>query len=75
VIGKGEKMIAIGFIPLGDHFGKIVTVAPEGVRVQVAFPPAEWLSLQGGKAGKQKGQAVYGNHSARCYEKIVELKR
>ena len=32
-------MIAVVFVPIHDHFGVVVAVAPERVRMQIAFVP------------------------------------
>ena len=38
VVGQGEEVVAVPLVPVGDHFGEVVAVAPEGVGVQVALP-------------------------------------
>ena len=42
VIGKRQKIVVVRAIPFRDHLRKIVPVAPQRVRMQVAFPPAQW---------------------------------
>jgi hypothetical protein len=45
-------MVPVGFVPIYDHFRKIVAIAPEGVGVQVAFPPTgrlDYRRLGGGQ--------------------------
>src|SRR5690606_33715977 len=45
VIGEREEVVAIALVPVHDHFGVLGAVAPEGMRVEVALPPAQ---LEGG---------------------------
>jgi hypothetical protein len=40
MVGEREEVVVVCAVPIGDHVGEVVTVAPEGVRVQIAFPPA-----------------------------------
>ena len=56
VIGDGEEMVAVGFIPGGDHFGEVVAVAPEAVGVEVAFPPVAGLGGGGNDSEEQKAE-------------------
>ena len=38
VVGQGEEVVAVPLVPVGDHLGEVVAVAPERVGVQVALP-------------------------------------
>jgi len=49
VVGDGEEVIALLLIPVGDHLGIIVAVAPERMGMQVALEPA-WFG-DGGHPG------------------------
>ena len=54
MVGEGKEVIAICFVPLNDHFRVVVAVAPEGVRVEIAFPPARrWCGLAAEDAEEQ----------------------
>ena len=57
VVGQGQEMVAVGLVPFGDHFGEIVAVAPERVRVQVALPPARRLRARGGRPEQKRRPA------------------
>ena len=39
VIRESQKMVSVVLIPLSDHLGIIITVAPEGMSVEIAAPP------------------------------------
>jgi hypothetical protein len=39
VIRQREKVIAVAAIPIGNHLGKVIAVAPEGVGMDIALPP------------------------------------
>ena len=39
VVRKGHKIVAMFFVPGHDHFGKVVSIAPQRVGVQVALVP------------------------------------
>lgn len=40
VIRQREEIVAVLLVPVGDHFGEVVAIGPEGVRVEVPFPVA-----------------------------------
>ncbi|MFN9944231.1 MAG: hypothetical protein ACK56I_32650, partial [bacterium] len=42
VVGEGEKVVAAFAVPVGNHLGEVVAIAPEGVGVEVALPPANY---------------------------------
>jgi len=60
VIGDRQKVVTILHVPIGYHFGEIVSIAPERVGMEVSFPPAGLrigiclLSLRGKSAGHRK---------------------
>jgi hypothetical protein len=39
MIRQAHKIVSIGFVPIHDHFGIIVAIAPKRVRMQIAFVP------------------------------------
>ena len=43
MIRQGQEVVSAFAVRLGDHFREVVAVRPERVRVQVAFPPAQWF--------------------------------
>ena len=47
VVGDAEKVVAVAAVPVGDHFGVVVAIAPERVGVEVALPPAGVLGGEG----------------------------
>ena len=47
VIGEGEELVAVFAVPGGDFDGRGVTVAVEGVGVEVALVPAGLAGLPG----------------------------
>ena len=55
VIREGEEVIIVGAIPGGDHLGEPVAIGPEGMRMKVATPPAEfWFGGVGGEDGPEQ---------------------
>ena len=53
VIGHGQEVVIVTLVPVGDHLGKVVAVAPQRVRVQVALPPARFGGVESG-GGEEK---------------------
>ena len=39
MVGEGEELVAVAGVPVDDHLGVVVAVAPERVGVQVALEP------------------------------------
>ena len=55
VVRKRYKVIAMRFIPIHDHLGKIIAVAPVRVGMEIAFIP--FISILGaGLAGEKADQ-------------------
>jgi len=48
VVGEREEMVAVVFVPGGDHLGVVIAIAPERVGVEVPFEP----SLSRGDGGR-----------------------
>jgi hypothetical protein len=40
VVGDGQKVVAILTVPIGNDFGKIISIAPERVGMEISFPPS-----------------------------------
>jgi transcriptional regulator of acetoin/glycerol metabolism len=40
VVRHRQEVVAVLLVPVGDGLRKIVAIAPQGVGVQIAFPPA-----------------------------------
>ena len=53
MVGDAEKVVAVAAVPVGDHLGIVVAIAPERVSVEVALPPAGVFGGEGGGAGTQ----------------------
>ena len=49
MVGQREEVVAVLLVPVGDHLGEVVAVAPERVRVQVALPVLR------ARGGRQRG--------------------
>ena len=57
VIGDGEEMVAVRFIPCCNHLREIVAIAPEAVGMEVAFPPVAGLGGDGRNSKEQRGES------------------
>ena len=64
VIGKREEAIAVPFVPVGDHFGKVVAVGPERMRMKVALPVSLGLRLCDEVGGRPR-RAVFARRCGR----------
>jgi hypothetical protein len=57
VIGEAEELVAVFDIPVGDHFGEVIAVTPEGVGVGVAFEPLGFGGAgEGGEAEEEQAE-------------------
>ena len=55
VVGQTQEVIAVGFVPVGDHLGKVVAVTPKAVSMQVASIPSPVRFLSP-RRGSQRGE-------------------
>lgn len=51
MIAEHQEIVAMLLIPIGDHLGIAIAIAPEGVGVEIALPPAGFLGA--GVGGEQ----------------------
>ena len=60
VVGDAEKIVVVAAVPVGDHLGIVIPVAPERMRVKVALPPTRLrgVCIQGDKC---QGQTKLSN--------------
>ena len=42
VVRQRKKVVAALAVPIRDHLRKVVSITPERMRMQVAFPPPQW---------------------------------
>ena len=45
VVRYRDEVVAVGLVPVEHHLGVVVTIRPQGVGMEVAFPPARGLGL------------------------------
>ena len=39
VIGQGQKVVALGLVPVRNHFRELIAIAPKRVCVDISLPP------------------------------------
>src|SRR5947207_1190869 len=44
MFGESDEVVTVRFEPRRDHLGEIVSVTPQRVHVEIAFPPAAYSS-------------------------------
>ena len=65
VVRQRQEIITVALIPIGDHLGEIIPVAPIGMRVQVTFIPPR---LFGGGQDGTSGEAADGKQTKQGHE-------
>src|SRR5207245_478543 len=73
MVGKSEEIVAVILIPAHNHLRIIIAITPEGMRMQIAFPPVRFGGGRGSCDCSQqtdKCQRAQWDESASCKERV-----
>ena len=77
MIGEREEVVAVLLVPIGDHLGIVIAIAPQRMGVQVALPSA-CRSIGGRSNERDEGESESENggaHGGICRGKRRGVKR
>ena len=67
VLGERKEVVVTARIPIDDHLGELVAIAPQGVRVQIALVPTR-LRLARAQEQRRSGEQAESSRSAHGFD-------